>query len=155
MEKLYCNFKHLVFVNLHHHDEISKTKVAHLDILLIVHYCKLEPHVLIFKKLTIKISYSSGQHLKHGPWSFFDVSQHLLNIVIIIGNWDKFIELSCNILEHENEFYFLFFVLIVYFQTSNLNQTAQCMVSQVVTGYHHNQLVDEICTNYVIHWNPA
>jgi len=60
MEKLNSDFKDLIFIDFHHHNQVPEAVIANLNTFLVVYDCKLDPGVLILKKFAIKVGNPSG-----------------------------------------------------------------------------------------------
>jgi hypothetical protein len=59
MEKIYSNLEDLIFINLHHHQDVSEAHKANLDCLFTASHSFLKPIALIFEKLRVKVSNAS------------------------------------------------------------------------------------------------
>ena len=100
MEEIDGNFKHLIVIDFHHHDDVSEANPANIDSVLVTIHCLLEPFILVFEKLRIKVSDSSRQYLKDIAILLFDWTQHLLHFFIIVCEGNEVVQLLCYLLQH-------------------------------------------------------
>ena len=65
MEEVNSDLEHLVLVDFHHHQQVLEPKATDIHSFFIASHCLLNPHMLVPEKLRVKVSYSTGQHLKN------------------------------------------------------------------------------------------
>lgn len=138
MEEINCDFKHLIIIDFHHHDDVSETNPTNIDSILVTIHCLLKPFILVFEKLRIKVGDSPCQYFKDVAILFFDWVKHLLHFLVIVCEGDEIVQFLCYLLQHHQVFFTLLFIIFLYLQTSDLHQTCKSVVSQVIWRKHHD-----------------
>jgi hypothetical protein len=72
MEEINGDFEDLIVIDFHHHDDVSEANPANIDSVLVTIHRLLEPFILIFEKLRIKVGDSPRQYLKDIAILLFD-----------------------------------------------------------------------------------
>lgn len=75
LKEFYCDFENLILVDFHHHYQVFEAILTNLNILFVASNCCIEPKVLSFEELAVKIGNPFGQDLENASVSLFDIIQ--------------------------------------------------------------------------------
>lgn len=155
VEKFDGNLEHLIIIQLHHHEQIPETSLADLNSLLVpINHC-IDPIILSLEKLWVKVCDSPRKDFKNVSVLFLDRFEHFLYAFVIIWQWNQVVKFLGHISQHNDKLCRFFSVVLVNFKPCDFHKARQSIISEVVTCQHHDQLVNQICTNDVVHRNPT
>lgn len=75
-------------------------------------------------------------------------------MVLILQRYEV-VEFLSHLLEHEEVLPFFIFIVAVNWKTGNFYQAGESMVSEVVRGKHHDEIINEIRIYDIVHRDPA
>ena len=155
MKEIYGDFEYLVFIYLHHYQDVFEAHVTDLYCLLAASHCFFKPVTLILEKLRVKISNASSQYLKDIPILLPDCIKHLMYLFFLIGDGNEGIEFLCHSLKHEEILPFFIFIIAVNRKTGNFNKTSKGMISEIIGREHESEFINQIRVDDVVHGYPA
>ena len=123
VEEIYCDLEDLVFVNLHHQQQVFETQLTHLDALFVASDCPRDPVVLTLEELRVEVGNSSGQCLENILILLPHTLQEHLDLPVFARQGNQLVELLCDSLQHEEVLVPLLLVIGVDGKGCDLNQT--------------------------------
>ena len=121
MEELNTDFKRLIIIEPHHHDEVMKASFADTDQLLISIDGFFQPFELFLEKLAVEHGDIPGQNFENVP-SLPHIILESHDFVSVSGQREDFVELDGSIFEHIDKLVDFFNIVIIDFETGNFDE---------------------------------